>query len=421
MTRKKLLLLAYAFPPHTGGGVQRPLKFSKYLPQFGWKSIVVSSREIPYQKEDPSLLSETSKVDVYRVQPFYVARPTKNFFLKGINLLFKAIRAFYVSNFEWVISAYIEACRVVEKERPQCILATGNPFGSFFIGARLRKKYGVPLILDYRDSWSFSEYEWANGFLTRACARFWEKRILSHADHVIVVKPKMINELKILCSNIEEKVSLITNGFDDEDFQNLSNKDIGFDQSHFNIVFTGIMWQQAGHQSPLSFLKALQRVIRESDKRIRFHIFGDVDAHYREMIKEFDLDDTIIFHGYVSHEEAVKAQVKADLLLLLVENEEGPKASEKYSGIIPGKLFEYLGSGTPMLTIAPQESFESELTVKCGAGLSAQANNPEDVYDKLKAIASSDLNLDRDEALIKEYSRVQLTECLVKVLSKFGA
>lgn len=417
--KKKLLLLAYAFPPHTGGGVQRPLKFCKYLSKFNIEPIVLSASEIPGQKSDPLLLKEVTNIEVHRIQPFYVPRSSTNPFKKILNLTLKVVRTMSVSNFEWVFSSYFKAKEIIREGEVNVIMATGNPFGSFILGSLLSRHFNIPLVLDYRDSWSFSEYQWASGLIYRSFARFWERRVLKRAHHVIVVKPKMIDELRQLDSDIDKKVSLITNGYDEEDFHSLTDKSLNMSDDAFNIVFTGIMWHQAGHQSPLSFLQAFQRVIKsDPEKKVTFHIFGDVDPHYREMIQSFGLDGHIKLHGYVSHEEAVKAQAQADLLLLIIENEESREASAKYSGIIPGKIFEYLGSGSPVLTIAPEHSFEANLTLETGVGEWAACNDADAVYEKLSLMLKKDYQANRKEDLIKSYSRTNLTQKLSQVLEK---
>lgn len=415
----KILIITYAFPPVSGGGVQRTVKYIKYLRKMGCESVVVT-----YDSENPDfvderLLKEAGDCKVSRVSSALLVKPDRSFSGRIKNRIYRGFQAFYTSDIGWVPKAVEECLKLVEQEKPSVIYATGNPFGTFLIGKKVSIATGIPLVVDYRDSWSYSEFDWEGGKISRFFSARHEKEVLKHAAHVLVAKPKIYDQIQSLYPPVKEKMTLITNGFDEEDFNNI--KSVSTESDKFRICFTGGMWKSAGLHSPLTFLSVLKSLFESGVLKrdeILFEICGDVDPYYENMFEQLGVMDFVKLRGFVSHDDAVRAQVESDLLLLLIESEKGYEDSLRYNGIIPAKIFEYVRSGTPILGIVPEGGFEADLIKSTQTGLVAKPNDEDDVREKLLKLVKGGFKMSPDENLINTYSREALTEKFLSVLRK---
>jgi len=414
----KVLMIAYSFPPSGGGGVQRPAKFAKYLPLHGWQPVVLTTTSGINRLKDEQLFNEIKHVKIVHIPSLFKINKTSNLILKFTNFMFRIVQNLIVSNWDWIIPGVLAAQKIIKEEKIDLIWATGNPFGSFFIAWILKIHTKIPIVIDYRDSWSFSEYDWSSSPIQKYFSRLWEKRILKSADHIVVVKPKMIPELQTLCPSVKNKISLITNGYDEEDFSFVITPI--HDPIHYTITYTGVMWEQAGHHSPISLFKAI-KILRNDPaikKKIILQIIGDVDLKYKQLPATLGINDNVIFTGYLPHHEVNQYQIKSDALVLLIENKLGYTQSKKYSGIIPGKIFEYFASGVPILAIVPTPGFESETILITQTGLIATPNDPDDIAKKLKDLLLKKFSYKPDVELIEKYTRKNLTQNLSAIFNR---
>jgi glycosyltransferase involved in cell wall biosynthesis len=343
----KVLLIAYHFPPLGGGGVFRTLKFTKYLPEFGYQPHVLTVKNPMYRIKDPTLIGEIPpSAKVYRTFSFEqsILRAPRR--LLGINL-----KWFYVpdENIGWLPSAVRQGEKIIKKANIDIVYATAPIFTSFLIGFLLKRKTGKPLVVDYRDPWTQNVFLEYPSKLHRRIDDKLEKFVLETTDHVIVTSDPMKHRLVEKYPFTKGKIDTITNGFDPEDFKNLTVKK---DKEKFVIVYTGSLY---GRRTGEKFFMAFRELIEanpELETKIQVLITGLISKQDAFCIEKFGLKNVIKLLGYRSHKESLSLMANADVLLLIMSLEEVCNA--KIGTLtIPGKVFEYLGVKRPILAIVP--------------------------------------------------------------------
>jgi glycosyltransferase involved in cell wall biosynthesis len=409
----KVLLIAYHFPPLGGGGVFRTLKFTKYLPEFGYQPHVLTVMNPMYRIKDPTLIGEIPpSAKVYRTFSFEqsILRAPRR--LLGINL-----KWFYVpdENIGWLPSAVRQGEKIIKKANIDIVYATAPIFTSFLIGFLLKRKTGKPLVVDYRDPWTqniFLEYP---SKLHRRIDDKLEKFVLETTDHVIVTSDPMKHRLVEKYPFTKGKIDTITNGFDPEDFKNLTVKK---DKEKFVIVYTGSLY---GRRTGEKFFMAFRELIEanpELETKIQVLITGLISKQDAFCIEKFGLKNVIKLLGYRSHKESLSLMANADVLLLIMSLEEVCNA--KIGTLtIPGKVFEYLGVKRPILAIVPPGPAADIIrSTKTGVIVSPQDTG---------VIAQTILKLFQDwkngtlevlESDISKYDRRVLTQKLVNVFQQ---
>jgi glycosyltransferase involved in cell wall biosynthesis len=409
---KKVLLIAYHFPPLSGGGVFRTLKFTKYLPEFGNQPHVLTVKNPMYRTKDATLLREIPpEAKVYRTFSFEhrILRAPR---LLGINL-----KWFHIpdENIGWLPSAICQGEKIIRKENIDTLFATAPIFTSLLIGFLLKKKTGKPLVVDYRDPWTQNVFVKYPSKLHKKIEDKLETFVLATADHIIVTAEPMKCRLVEKYPFTKGKIDTITNGFDPDDFKNLTVKK---DEEKFVIAYTGSLY---GLRTGEKFFSALKEVIEanpELQTKIKVLFAGLPSKKAVFLIEKFGLKNIVRLLGYKSHQESLELMVNADVLLLIMSAEEiydaktGPLT-------IPGKVFEYLGAKKPILAIAPLGAV-ADIMNSTKSGVIVPPWN-------IDAIGQAILKLFQDwksgtlkdvESNISEYNRKALTQKLVNIFQK---
>lgn len=368
MSAKKVLIIAYYWPPSGGSGVQRWLKFVKYLPQFGWKPYVFTPENPSVVIKDESLLNDVPAEAVivklpiwepYEIfgrlskifsgnkkpnsQADFVSTKRSSLFSKFSlwvrgNLLIPDPRKFWVRPAVKFLKNYLEQNQITT------IITTGPPHSMHLIGLKLKKRNrSLRWIVDMRDPWS----EW--GFLdsikagTRARAKHkaLEREVLTTADEVITITPFYARQFERLSGR---KVSLVTNGFDETDFKDF--KLVKADK--FKVRHIGIVNEKC---DPRPFMHAVKELCVENDvikQNLEVEFVGQVNPAFTEFVNSDALLSGVTkFTDTVSHSKVMDIYSFSALLVLILT---GYKDAEGY---MPGKLFEYLATGLPVLGVGP--------------------------------------------------------------------
>lgn len=368
---KKVLFIAYLYPPIANSGTQRSLKFANYLSKFGWEPILLTVDDPPEVTIEAKLMDEIRPgLRIERV-PFYSRQvastianliPVKNK-TKIISALEWRIRLFWTIPdlcYMWRPSAVQKAIELYKKEKFDLIYASGSPWSSFLIARDIHEKTGVPYILDYRDLWTHIQAGWDtdNGLTSKIshwihCA--YESYAVKKAAGVISVSTPIVEKLRrILKTTDYTYFTCITNGFDPGDYPNSTKP---FPQNKFNIVYTGI-WKKG--YSPEHLFQALELICKDNPDlagKICVHAAGfppEKGENYKINGVEFNA------YGRVEHKKALNLIQKADLLYL-------PVAEGEYANVsLPGKFWEYLGSRSPILAAVPKDSEVAKVLEKTG-------------------------------------------------------
>lgn len=415
----KVLIITYYWPPAGGSGVQRWLKFVKYLQDFGIEPIVYTVDNADYPKEDTSLLKEVPKNITVLKQPIW--EPTNLLFWKkkkagkaGISNVSKGgFLSFIRGNFFvpdpkifWVKPSVLFLQKYIEENKIDTIISTGPPHSMHLIAQKLHQKNNIKWLADFRDPWSNLYYN--KDFKQLSFAREknlkLEKSILQSADCVLTVSNSLQKEFTKFSNNVQ----VVTNGFDDE-VQEI--KTIKLD-TKFSISYIGLLPKQS---NPKFLFKVLEEISKENlnfKKDLELNFIGDISEDIKEEIKRCSLIENTIFKGYVSHKKAIDYQNKSQVLLLLIPNVTNNK------GILTGKLFEYLNAKRPILAIGPENGDISEILKNTNAGVIVDFNNSVklkleilELYQKYKKGV-----LKVDSKNIQMYHRKELTKQLASIL-----
>ena len=357
---RKILVIAYYWPPAGGPGVQRWLKFVKYLPDFGFEPIVYVPENPSYPIMDEKLVSEIpGSVKILKKpirEPYSWAsllskKKTKTIssgiikekdpsFMEKILLWIRG--NFFIPDARklWVNPSISYLAKVIADEGIQTIITTGPPHSLHLIGLGLKKKYNIQWIADFRDPWTSIGYHKKLRLTesSRLKHKALEKGVLLRADKIVVTSNTTKAEFEAITP---KPIKVITNGFDDE--LKPRELDSKFTISHIGSLLTG--------RNPLGLWQALQELIAENEafkNAIKIQLAGVVGEEVLHSIKDFGLSDYAAQLGYLSHDKVLETQQKSQLLLLLEID------SEETKGIIPGKLFEYLNAKRPILAIGPK-------------------------------------------------------------------
>ena len=425
---KKLLIITYYWPPAGGPGVQRWLKFVKYLPDFNVQPIVYIPENPTYPIIDNGLQSEVSEKAIilknkifepYGFASFFGKNKTKKIssgiipnqkkqsFVEKTLLWVRGNIFIPDARFLWVKPSVKYLKKYIEENQIDTIVTSGPPHSLHLIGLQLKKELNVKWFADFRDPWTTIGYHKALKLSSSAEKKHkaLEKEVLTTADTIIVTSKTTKTEFQATTS---QPIEVITNGYDVEKVtkQPLDEK--------FTLAHIGSFLSE---RNPRILWKALRELIKENPdfkKDFQLKLIGAVSQEVLDTITEFRLNDYVLNLGYVSHQEAVEHQRKSQVLLLIEINSNDTKS------IIPGKLFEYMVSERPIIALGPEGSDFAEIITSTNTGVFFLY----DELEQLKALLLKYYNLYKEQNLkvnavgLQQYSRKSLTEKLVKILNK---
>jgi len=365
---KRVLIISYYWPPTGGSGVQRWVKFAKYLPEEDWQPVIYTPENPEQLAVDASLEAEVpSEAEVIRTlitEPYalykkVLRRSGHSKEAVEVNPVNAQNKSFLQKAAMWVRGNFFRpdprclwirpSVRYLKKyleEHPvDLIVTTGPPQSMHMIGLRLAKETGLPWVADFRDPWTKIFY-FKHLSMTPATERWhkkMEKAVLDEASAVVAVSPLVQQEFQAMT---DTPVELITNGFDECDFP--SEKDTeayGGPDKDFTITHTGLF---AADGNPTVLWDVLSEKYQADDdfrKQLRIKLIGKNDEQILKALKDRGLQEALTDMGYQPHSVAVEQQRKASILILPLRKE------PEYKAVLPGKLFEYMASERPVLGI----------------------------------------------------------------------
>lgn len=365
---KRVLIISYYWPPTGGSGVQRWVKFAKYLPSEGWQPVIYTPEnpeqlavdrtleaEIPQEAE----IIKTRITEPYELYKKFLRRSGHSKEAVEVNPVNAQNKSFVQKAAMWVRGNFFRpdprclwirpSVRFLEKylkEHPvDLIVSTGPPQSMHLIGMKLARKTGLPWIADFRDPWTRIFY-FKHLCMTRATERWhkkMEKKVLDEATAVVAVSPLVQQEFQ---SMTQTPVELITNGFDECDFSAERYVEAaGGEGTDFVITHTGLFAADGNPETLWDVLAEKCRKDIEFHRRLKIKLIGKTDEQITAAIDKAGLKENLVDMGYQPHSTAVEEQRKASLLILPLRKE------PEYKAVLPGKLFEYLASWRPVLGI----------------------------------------------------------------------
>lgn len=365
---RKVLFIAYYFPPMGLSGVQRTAKFAKYLTRYGWKPTVLTIEPTAYYAFDETLLKEVEEAGVRIVRT--PVRDVSRMFKKNtvVKMPPEWVRKTlqYISDLffipdtkrSWKSVAVKAASTLLKNEHFDVIFATAPPPTDFLIGVELKRRFNLPLVVDYRDAWIEYPFKYFPTPLHRWRHVQLEKRVLRAADRVLVthrrVKESILMRHRFLDYN---DILILPQGYDPEDISG-HGQQRKTSRRKMTIVHAGTFY---GGRNPRVFAQALANVLHHYPKvrgRLEVRFLGQTRKEDELWIKQLNLQEVVQFYGYLSHRNCVEQLTNADVLWFVIDND--------YQ--TPGKLYEYFGVRKPILA-SVVEGYTKDLLESCGAAV----------------------------------------------------
>lgn len=425
---KKVLIITYYFPPAGGPGVQRWLKFVKYLPDFNIQPVVYVPENPSYPIIDEDLLSEISSQAIvikkpifepYGLAALFSKNKTKNIsagiipnerkqtkidrFLLWIrgNLFIPDARVFWIKPSVAYLKNYIQENNI------DTVITSGPPHSLHLIGMKLKTQVPIDWIADFRDPWTTIGYHEKLKLSAYASNEheFLERKVLNGADRIIVTSQSTKAEF---LKKTNQPITVITNGFDEEKVAKQS-LDYKFSLAHIGSFLS--------ERNPIILWQSLSDLVKEVPgfaDHLELKLIGTISKDILDTIHNYNLSDYLNYLGYVSHQEALIHQRKSQVLLLIEIN------SRNTISIIPGKLFEYMVSQRPIIAIGPRSSDFAQIIKETNTGVFFDYSEKEALKESIKSYYEKFLegNLSVHAAGVERYSRKKLTERLAQLILK---
>lgn len=422
---KRVLVVAYYFPPFGLSGVQRVLKFVKYLPEYGWLPTVLTTEPHAYLAFDDSLLADLDgrPIEVWRTGAagaFAVMKERTTVKLKAERVR-KALNR--ISQFVFVPDNKVHWKKAVlalleSKDMSQfdAVFTTAPPFTSHGIGIEIKRRYGLPLVADFRDSWLDNPWHLYWTPLHRLLHKRLERQTVVDADALVATNPRTRSAwLRRYGDTVPaNKMFVVEQGYDPDDFAAPVAPITGQPHDVLHFVYTGIFYEER-HPVPLyHVLRELQQRMPDVYRRLKFTFVGYVQDEYRAAAQRLGVDDRFEYTGYVEHDESVAWLQRADVLWMIM-GDGGPR----YQSVSPGKTFEYIGSRKPIFAMTG-ECYTKEVLDRFSHTFTAE---PSDVEACIRIILHL-VELKQRNALpcasqaeVEPYSRFVLTGSLAEILN----
>lgn len=428
---KKVLIITYYWPPMGGGGVQRWLKTTKYLRDFGWEPVIFTTENGEASVTDETMLAEISQnIETLRVpiwEPFSLYKKllgkNKNekiapgfgqeskgnsslqklsVWVRG-NVFIPDARMFWIKPSTKFLINYLKVNKI------DAIISTGPPHSTHLIAYNITKKYKIPWVADFRDPWTNIDFyhklmltNWAD-----KKHRKLEQKVLKNATELVTVSWSWAKDFEKL---VDRKINVITNGFDPEDFKDIANPEL---DTKFTITHAGSLNED---RNPIILWKVLSDLIKDvegfkNDLEIKF--IGQVDVSAQQEIKQYNLENNYTRTHHLPHHLVIKELIKSQLLLLPLND------VPNIDGVVPGKLYEYLGAKRPIICIGKTNGDSAKIILESKAGIVVDFND----YDGLKININQYYELYKKQNLhinsegFEKYSRKKLAGNFASLLN----
>lgn len=379
---KKVLIITYYWPPTGGGGVQRWLKFVKYLREFGWEPIVFTPLNPERPSDDFSLMKEipvglqiiqnkiwepysfykkfTGRKRNQKIQTAFLSEKKHKYnlmedisiWIRG-NLFIPDARKFWIKPSIRFLSGFLR------KQAIDAVISTGPPHSAHLIASALKERFALPWLADFRDPWTNIDYyhDLKLGHRADRIHHKLEKQVLGNADAVTVVSPGMEREFTTI---VNRPYFVIPNGFDQEDIKGV--KKTGGHSEKFTLSHIGSLTKTRNAENLWQCLRDLVDEVPAFGEKLEIRNVGKMDVSAVESMKKYSMGTYLTRIDYMPHEQVIAEQQHADVLLLLINHTPNAKL------ILTGKLFEYLASRRPIVCIGPPDGDAAAIIHETGCG-----------------------------------------------------
>lgn len=426
--QKKLLIITYYWPPAGGPGVQRWLKFVKYLPDFNIEPHVYVPQNPTYPIVDEGLVSEVSEKAIIIKKPIFepyqlaslfsknktkkissgiIPNQKKQSFLERLLLWIRGNVFIPDARFLWVQPSVAFLKKYIEDNQIDTIITSGPPHSLHLIGLKLKEEMAVNWLADFRDPWTTIGYQKALKLSAYASNKhkMLESKVLNAADTIIVTSKTTKKEFEALT---QQPIEVITNGYD---IENVAKQTL---DTTFSLAHIGSLLSERNPTILWESLSELLHEIPDFKSHFELKLMGAVSQEVLQSIADYQLGAYTTNLGYVSHQVALEQQRKSQILLLIEID------SKDTQSIIPGKLFEYMVSERPILALGPEGSDFAEIVKETNTGSFFLYHQKEALKAQILAYYQLFLaqNLKVYPVGLQQYARKNLTQQLAQLVSK---
>ena len=420
---KKVLIITYYWPPSGGPGVQRVLKFCKYLPKYGWQPVILTVKDGEYPARDETLLSESIDMETHLSDAFSFysifnwitgnnSVPTHQLSKSKDDTLFTKLARWIRYNLVipdgrigWYSGAVKKGKELLDNQNFDLIFSSGPPHSVHLIGRKLAKVSHVKWVADFRDPWTDRFYYLENprNSLTTWIDGLLEKKVLNDCNGLITVSTGFESLLNDRLP-IKSKSTVIYNGFDQDDFSRKSKERKSRDQ--IVISHTGSLSMS---QNPLGLFESVKNHNDSSGgSKITIQLVGSVHPNILDTIQRLNIQQYVSILAYQPHQKAIQILVDSDFIFLVVPNQ------DKNKGIIPGKIFEYFKCQSEIILIGNERSEAALLSKELGYQNIFEINEKFD-FNNLT------INQSLDQESTSKFERKNLTASLAQVFDEINA
>lgn len=428
---KKALIITYYWPPSGGAGVQRWLKFVKYMREFGWEPVVYTPENPEFPVLDSSLEKDIpfgvgvirrpiwEPFDIYkrfvgmkkeeRLAAGFLSEKKKP---SGIQNLMVWIRGnFFIPDARmfWIKSSVRFLKSYLKNNKVDVVISTGPPHSMHLIAREIQKTTKLPWLADFRDPWTKIDFykdlklsKWADRRHHQL-----EKKVLLDADEVVVIGNGMQRDFK---SIVDRDYHVITNGYDEAD---IIGPHTPFSGKKFTIAHIGSMNKDRNPEVLWRVLAGMVAEIPGFAENLEIELVGKTDILVVESLHQHGLAPYLSLVDYLPHDEVIQRQQQAAVLLLAINRT--PSASM----ILTGKFFEYLSSGRPVFCVGPEEGDVRQILESTTAGIAVSYDSEIETRQGMELLwrRYNDGTLRSDAQNVLVYSRRNLTKTLCQVLN----
>lgn len=433
MSLKKVLLITYHWPPMGGGGVQRWLKMSKYMRSYGWEPIIFTVSDAEISIYDESLVKEipegietiktpiwepfgvykkiTGKKKDEKVQPGLLNEGEGKEWINNLALWVRGNVFIPDAKRFWIKPATKALIKYLKENHVDAIVSTGPPHTTHMIALNAKKKTNIPWLADFRDPWTFVDYYdklKLSPYADRMHHKL-EKKVLNTADKTVTVTWSWADEFN--SRNFKKKVDVITNGYDPADFE--KSDDIKLDDS-FTLTHIGSMNADRNPKALWPVLKELCDSNPDFAKVLKIKLIGPVDSSIFKSIDENRLSGNLEHIKNLPHDEVIPHLQSSPVLLLPLND------TPNISGVVPGKLFEYMGAQRPILCIGKTDGDAARIIKGANAGEVIGFDETTRLKEAVQAMFTNfkDGKLEVESTDYRKYGRDKLAGEIAKALDE---
>lgn len=406
---KQVFCVVFLFPPTGGGGVQRTVKFVKYLPDFDWQPTVLTTLAAR-SLQDPSLMSDVPpQTPVVRVRGLELPRRLPWRLRRWITRWLLVVD----EQIGWLPFAVRRGLATLRQQDYDAIYSTSGPYTDHLVALRLKRTTGLPWVADFRDPWVGNFSAAVATSMHRALRERLERKVVLAAECVLVVSEPMRQQFITRYPDLPAtRFVTVPNGFDPADLEGIEPAER---DGRFTLVYTGSLYGEKQSARPL--LTALRQILQSgaiSPGGVRVRFVGHAGREAPALVTEWGLDEVVEFVGYLPHDEMLAHQLCADALLLIIGAGPGSQV------VFTGKIFEYLAVGKLILALIPPGA-AADLLTQARAG---RIVPPDDVaaiasalVDLIGAWRKGELEITPDAQVVSRYERRRLTGDLARILN----